>query len=56
METIVYSSTGIFLVYRRPHGTIENAWFHGPLDCVRWLRLYAGPLGYVDSIVSIQFG
>lgn len=54
--SIVYSETGIFMAWERYDGRIDNGWFAGPLDLVRWLKLFAGPMRVVRSIVVLRVG
>jgi len=44
------------MAYRHPDGRIDNTWFFGPVELVRWLKVYAGPLNVVGRIVVIREG
>lgn len=54
--TVVYSERGLFMAWHRQDGSVDNGWFAGPVDLVRWLKLYAGPLGTVRDIIVIRVG
>ena len=53
---IEYSESGIFMAWKHSDGRLENGWFFGPLELVRWLKVYGAPLGVVDHIVVLRVG
>lgn len=55
VSTVRYGR-GIFMAYRHPDGRIDNAWFFGPVELVRWLKIYAGPLHVVSEILVLIEG
>ena len=50
------SPTPLFMVWLTSDipPRLNNGWFSGPVDLVRWLKLYAGPLNVVGRITLIR--
>lgn len=44
----------MFMVYEDSQGRIQNAWFAGPTDLVRWLKVFGVPLGCVVKILVLR--